>query len=309
MSEFIKKPFKNNSGVISFSIEDNETKKVTEFYKDTPFPNYKNNDNKQSILEKGNKNILAQKFKKFIGYKKKVLEVGCGTGQLSIFFSLGTNNQIVAFDPTIQSLNLAKNFAKKNNITNIEFVNADIFDDVLVENYFDFVWCNGVLHHTKDPYKAFQIVSKALKDEGYILIGLYNKIGRIRTLFRKYLSKIFGLKVLETFDPTLKHLKISKEERESWIKDQYFHPIESLHTLDEVLNWFKNNNIEYISSIPSCDFEVVQNYDNLFSKSSEGSFYSRIINQISMIFNRLGSDGGLFIVIGKKNIKSGLNKN
>ena len=309
MSEFIKKPFKNNSGVISFSIEDNETKKVTEFYKDTPFPNYKNDDNKQSILEKGNKNILAQKFKKFIGYKKKVLEVGCGTGQLSIYFSLGTNNQIVAFDPTIQSLNLAKNFAKKNNITNIEFVNADIFDDVLVDNYFDFVWCNGVLHHTKDPYKAFQLVCKALKDEGYILIGLYNKIGRIRTLFRKYLSKIFGLKVLEIFDPTLKHLKISKEERKSWIKDQYFHPIESLHTLDEVLNWFKNNNIEYISSIPSCDFEVVQNYDNLFSKSSEGSFYSRIINQISMIFNRLGSDGGLFIVIGKKNIKSGLNKN
>ena len=34
-----------------------------------------------------------------------------------------------------------------------------------------------------------------------------------------------------------------------------------------------------------------------------------IINQISMIFNKLGSDGGLFIVIGKKNIKSGLNKN
>ena len=309
MSEFIKKPFKNNSGVISFSIGDNETKKVTEFYKVTPFPNYKNDDNKQSILEKGNKNILAQKFKKFIGYKKKVLEVGCGTGQLSIYFSLGTNNQIVAFDPTIESLNLAKNFAKKNNIKNIEFVNADIFDDVLVENYFDFVWCNCVLHHTKDPYKAFQIVSKALKDEGYILIGLYNKIGRIRTLFRKYLSKIFGLKVLEIFDPTLKHLKISKEERKSWIKDQYFHPIESLHTLDEVLNWFKNNNIEYISSIPSCDFEVVQNYDNLFSKSSEGSFYSRFINQISMIFNRLGSDGGLFIVIGKKNIKSGLNKN
>jgi len=309
MSEFIKKPFKNKDGVISFSIEDNETKKVTEFYKVTPFPNYKNDDNKQSILEKGNKNILAQKFKKFIGYKKKVLEVGCGTGQLSIYFSLGTNNQIVAFDPTIQSLNLAKNFAKKNNITNIEFVNADIFDDVLVDNYFDFVWCNGVLHHTKDPYKAFQLVCKALKDEGYILIGLYNKIGRIRTLIRKYLSKIFGLKVLEIFDPTLKHLKISKEERKSWIKDQYFHPIESLHTLDEVLNWFKNNNIEYINSIPSCDFEVVQNYDNLFSKSSEGSFYSRIINQILMIFNRLGSDGGLFIVIGKKNIKSGLNKN
>ena len=43
---------------------------------------------------------------------------------------------VVGLDPTIQSLELAKNFAKKNEITNIEFVNADIFDDVLVEDYF-----------------------------------------------------------------------------------------------------------------------------------------------------------------------------
>ena len=306
MSEYIKKPFENKNGIFSFSIKDTETKKVTEFYKITPFPNYKDNDDKQSILEKGNKNLLAQKFKNFIGFKKKVLEVGCGTGQLSIYFSLGTNNRIVGFDPTIQSLNLAKNFATKNEISNIEFVNADIFDDVLVDDYFDFVWCNGVLHHTKDPYKAFQIVAKSLKNEGYILVGLYNKFGRLRTILRKHLSKIFGVRFLEFFDPTLKNLKISDEERKSWIKDQYFHPIESLHTLDEVLEWFDNNDIEYINSIPSCDFEFSQDYADLFKKNSIGTFYSRIINQFSMIFNRLGSDGGLFVVIGKKNIKNSI---
>ena len=303
MSDFIKKDFEKKNGIFSFSITDDETKKVTDFYKITPFPNYKDDDNKQTILEKGDRNLLARKFKKFIGFKKKVLEVGCGTGQLSIYFSLGTNNKIVGFDPTIQSLNLAKNFADKNEITNIEFINADIFDDVLVDNYFDFVWCNGVLHHTKDPYKAFEIVTKSLKDRGYILVGLYNKIGRIRTILRKYLGRIFGKKFLEIFDPTLKNLKISNEERKSWIKDQYFHPIESLHTLDEVLDWFKKNDIEFINSIPSCDFEFSQDFENLFEKKSKGSFYSRFLNQISMIFNRLGSDGGLFIVIGKKNNK------
>ena len=40
------------------------------------------------------------------------------------------------------------------------------------------------------------------------------------------------------------------------------HPIESLHTLDEVLNWCKYNNIEYISSIPSSDFDY--NYQKYF---------------------------------------------
>ena len=125
-------------------------------------------------------------------------------------------------------------------------------------------------------------------------------------LKRKYLSKIFGVRFLEFFDPTLKNLKISNEERKSWIKDQYFHPIESLHTLDEVLEWFDNNDIEYINSIPSCDFEFSQDYADLFKKNSIGTFYSRIINQLSMIFNRLGSDGGLFVVIGKKNIKNSI---
>ncbi len=301
MQNFLKKKLEEKNGIFLFPIKDFETQKVTQFYKATPFPNYKENDNKQTILEKGDKNILARQFKKFIGHNKKILEVGCGTGQLSIYFALGTNNEVVALDPTIESIRLAKNFSIKNEITNVNFVNADIFDDVLSENYFDFIWCNGVLHHTKNPYHGFQIVCKSLKKNGYVLIGLYNKIGRLRTLIRKYMIKLFGSKILNFFDPTLKKLKISDEEKKSWIKDQYFHPIESLHTLDETLNWFKKNEIEYVSSVPACDFEIIYDHKKMFEKKSTGDLYSRLYNQFLMIFNRLGSDGGLFIVIGKKN--------
>ena len=297
---FLKKKLNENNGIHSFPVSDTKTKKVTDFYKSTPFPNYKDDETKQSIIDKGNKNLLAQQFKKFIGQNKNVLEVGCGTGQLSIYFAIGTNNEIIAFDPTLESLNLAKNFSKQNGISNIKFVNADIFDDVLSKNYFDYIWCNGVLHHTKDPYKAFEITVQSLKKNGYILVGLYNKIGRIRTLARKYISRIIGTKFIELFDPTFKHLKLSAKEKKSWINDQYFHPIESLHTLDEVLDWFKKNDIEYINSIPSCDFEYFENYENVFEKKAKGDIHSRIFNQFLMIFNKLGSDGGLFVVIGKK---------
>tara|TARA_X000001036_G_scaffold428195_1_gene457686 strand:- start:2901 stop:3803 length:903 start_codon:yes stop_codon:yes gene_type:complete len=297
---FLKKKLKEINGIFTSQILDTETKRVTDFYKITPFPNYKDDDNKQTILQKGDKNILAKQFKKFIGFNKKVLEVGCGTGQLSNYFAIGTNNEIVAIDPTKESLNLAKKFANKNNIKNLKFVNSDIFDDVLSNDYFDFIWCNGVLHHTKNPYKAFQITCNCLKKNGYILVGLYNKIGRLRTLIRKYLSKVFGSKFIEYFDPTLRNLKLSENEKKSWINDQYFHPIESLHTLDEVLDWFDKNEIDYIDSIPSADFENFQNYLDIFVKKSKGDKYSRLFNQFSMIFNKLGSDGGLFVVIGKK---------
>ena len=296
---FLKKETNKENNIIRFDINDIETKKVTSFYKESPFPNYKLDDNKSTILEKGNKNYLTSKFKDFIGYKKDVLEVGCGTGQLAIYFALGTNNRVVGLDPTIESLELAADFSKKHNIDNIDFVNADIFDDVLTDRFFDFIWCNGVLHHTKDPYEAFRVLIKSLKNEGYVLIGLYNKIGRIRTVFRRYMFKIFGENFLDFFDPTLRNLKNNKEEKKAWIRDQYVHPIESLHTIDNVLEWFEKNNIEFINSIPSANFD--ENDDNLFIKKSKGNLYSRIINQLSMIFNNLGSDGGLFIVIGKKN--------
>ncbi len=295
----MKKKLEIVDGIRSSKIEDRIAKKVTSFYTSKPFPNYKVDDDKITISEKGNKNYLASKFKKFVGYNKNVLEVGCGTGQLSIYFSTGNNNLIVALDATLESLKIAKDFANKNNINNIEFVNTDIFDDVLAENYFDFVWCNGVLHHTKDPYKAFCVISKSLKKEGYILVGLYNKFGRIRTIIRKYLYKFFGKNFLKIFDPTLKKLKVSDGEQDAWIQDQYSHPQESMHTINEVLEWFDKNNIEFISSIPSCDFEISDNSD-LFVKQSKGNFLTRFLKQITMIFNALGSDGGLFVLIGKK---------
>ena len=166
MENFLKKKSINIDGIFSYEIIDIDTKKVTEFYKETPFPNYKDNDNRQSILEKGDNNFIASQFKKSIGHKKNVLEVGCGTGQLSNYFALGSNNKIVALDPTLDSLKIAKTFADKNNIPNIKFINADIFDDVLSDDYFDFIWCNGVLHHTKDPYGAFEILIKSLKKNG-----------------------------------------------------------------------------------------------------------------------------------------------
>jgi len=299
-NKIFKKNVIQEDNLISFYVDDNVTKKVTDFYNEAPFPHYEKGDDKSSINLKGDKNLLARSFKNYIGLNKDVLEVGCGTGQLSMYFGIGTNNRVYALDPTIGSINLGRNFAKINNINNIKFVNTDIFNDVFNDEVFDFIWTNGVLHHTKNPSLAFDIISKSLKKNGYILVGLYNRFGRIRTIFRQILYKIFGRSVVMFLDPTLRNLKKDNYlQINSWIRDQYEHPVESLHTLDEVLNWFKKNNIDFINSIPSCSFD---NYDqiNLFKKSSKGNFFTRLISQISMLFNNLGKDGGLFIVIGKK---------
>ena len=84
MNFFVKKPFLTEDGICSFSILKKDTLETKIFYETDPFPNYNDDDNKYSILKKGDGNYLASKIKKRIGYNKKILEVGSGTCQLSM---------------------------------------------------------------------------------------------------------------------------------------------------------------------------------------------------------------------------------
>ena len=75
------------------------------------------------------------------------------------------------------------------------------------------------------------------------------------------------------FRSILRKIKKGNDNQiKSWIRDQYEHPVESLHTLDEVLKWFDDNNIEFINSIPKCDDE--NNEEFLFEKTHKGTFLS-----------------------------------
>ena len=40
---------------------------------------------------------------------------------------------------------------------------------------------------------------------------------------------------------------ISEEKRYTWYNDQYKNPHETLHTYTEIIEWFNENNIDYIS--------------------------------------------------------------
>ena len=46
MTNFLKKKFSVKEGIACFDVKDESTKKVTDFYKESPFPNYKDTDNK-----------------------------------------------------------------------------------------------------------------------------------------------------------------------------------------------------------------------------------------------------------------------
>ena len=67
-----------------------------------------------------------------------------------------------------------------------------LFNLFFKEEFFDTIISNGVLHHTENPKLAFIELTKYLKKEGYIIIGLYHKYGRIFTKIRQFIIKFFG---------------------------------------------------------------------------------------------------------------------
>ena len=100
-------------------------------------------------------------------------------------------------------------------------------------------------------------------------------------------------------DPVVRNInKNEKFKLDAWIQDQYYHPVESSHTYDEILNWFEEKNIEFINAYPS--FIMDPRNDSFFKKIKNNSKFDRLIQQICMIFNRQGSEGGLFLFLGKK---------
>lgn len=291
-----KKSFDIENGIPKMFVNDyNYTSNVRDFYEKTPFPKYNDIDNIVELQKKANKTIFASNLNEQLDTGIKVLEAGCGTGQMSIFLSL-KNREVYATDMSISSLELGKEFADKFSVNNVHFYQMNIFNPIFKNNSFDVLISNGVLHHTHDPYKAFQSLLPLVKSEGLIIIGLYHKYSRIWTDIRRNLFKISEKLVF--LDEVLRDEFISQEKKDSWFNDQYKNDYESKHTILEVMEWFNKNNCQVLNVLP-----------NLISKKDNNSlFYPRkynskteiILNEYLMTFNNI-KEGGFFTIIGKKN--------
>ncbi len=271
------------------------TKIQSDFYNDVKFPNYDNVEGFGSLLDKSRRSIFVKKLDDEIPMGSNILEAGCGTGQLSITLSRYAR-QIYGIDLSKGSLIEAKQFINSNDIKSVHLFRMNIFKLFFEENTFDVIISNGVLHHTYNPKLAFSKLVRVLKPGGIIVIGLYHRYGRIIQKIRQSLIKNFG-DSFKFLDKRFRE-KISYKKKYAWFLDQYKNPSETTHTYLEVLNWFKVENIEFLSSIPF-DFNPE---NKLFQKREAKNRFEIFLNEISLAFNlnQIYQEGSFFVMIGKK---------
>ena len=275
------------------------TARVKSFYEETPFPNYEGLEEFGELVSKGSENSFSANLLKAIGHNKTVLECGCGTGQLSHFLQLN-NNHVLGIDMSLGSLKLAVEHKLRNDLARSSFAQMNIFDLAVRDASFDIVISHGVLHHTYNARCAFAAIARKVKPGGIIMVGLYNSYARIPTWLRSKIIRLTGGRI----DYVVRNRIRDSRKAETWIKDQYYNPHETWHSIGDVQEWFDENNIEYINCSPAIlgtEGEAAEIAGDLFRATGYGSAYQRTITQLSWI-GTIAREGALFDLIGRKRI-------
>lgn len=281
--------------------------KVNRFYEQFPFPGFDLNKYKTKADLDRQASWWAHKLDGEIPFECDVVDIGCGTGQLVNFLGLKEGRRMLGVDYSQHSLELASSLRDKFNLSNVRFQRENILELSLPDESFDYVFCNGVLHHTSDPYGGFQHMVRICRPGGYVVVGLYNTYGRLMLEVRR---RVVRLKM--RFDPKAKDKAIEKQlvklEKDdlkirTWWADQYEHPHESVHTVDEVFDWFRKNNIEYLSSFPKAELFTGSDMDKVFKRRPSSallnSSLAHVLTQLTWIVTQ-NDGGGYFVIVGQK---------
>jgi len=280
------------------SEEERLTGTVRSFYESNPFPDYEQTEDLATLLQKARASVFANLLDEQIPFGTRVLECGCGTGQLSNFLGIA-HRTVFGSDLSVNSLRLAENFRRKHELDRVFFLQMNLFSPVFPEESFDYVICNGVLHHTYDPCLGFSLLSRLLRPRGYLMVGLYHRFGRVLTDIRRQLFRIGG-EGLSFLDPRLRKSDLGSERKSAWFQDQYRNPHESKHTISEVLKWIEQSQLQFIKSVPKTKFLSRFSTDEaLFEEEPPGNALERVLSELSLAF-RSDPEGGFFTMIAQK---------
>lgn len=103
----------------------------------------------------------------------KVLEIGCGTGTLSLLAKdrTGNSGKVSGIDAAPEMIQKAKMKANRQN-KNVDFQVADIINIPYDNNMFDVVMCSFMIFHisSEKREKGFRDIFRVLKNNGTIVI-------------------------------------------------------------------------------------------------------------------------------------------
>lgn len=250
--------------------------------------------------------MLAVKPEDYRG--KRVLELGCGTGEYALWYASHGAREVVGIDLSDGSLEIANRKKKESGITNVTFVKMDILNidrARFPDGCFDYGYSVGVLHHTGDPTRGFAELCRMTRPGGVVIVSLYNAYSRCILRIKQTICKWLGgddidkrARIGRRLFPFFMYSmtrRYHNTNAEAISYDVFGFPHESVHTAGEVMRWFDENGLEYLGAFGPLRFRdyfyaySLPEYHS-FKKTFTGfplvQFISFVMNKISRAFVR-----------------------
>jgi ubiquinone/menaquinone biosynthesis C-methylase UbiE len=115
-------------------------------------------------------NPLSQLFLTKAGVTncQSILDVACGTGEMTCWMAQQTKGKVLAVDISEQQLEIGRRNAEALGIKNIEFRQLSAFDLDKINESFDLIYCRFLLVHIQRPEDVVQAMYRRLSQNGII---------------------------------------------------------------------------------------------------------------------------------------------
>lgn len=225
--------------------------------------------------------------------RESVLDVGCGTGNLTKKILDKSHGYVVGIDPSQGMINESSKLYKDG--INFQLGSAE---SIPFENIFDVIFCNSAFQWVTDAQKAVRNFYKALKSDGRIGIQAPAK----QDYCPNFVLAVDALKKHETLGRTFKHFTSpwfflnSSAEYTSLFQQQGFkvpfceiQTIETLHTPEEVFKIFASGAIAGYLNKAYYECEISDDYIRDFQNFIRLEFERQTHDdgRVSLVFNRI----------------------
>lgn len=211
-------------------------------------------------LTAGAVNLVKERFEKngidlSILKGKKAIDIGCGSGRFTFALKELGCKSVVGVDYGVEGLAVANKILEKECVEGVSFKQCSVLDLPFEDDSFEFVWCNGVLHHTENMEQGLSEMIRVAKPTSNIWLYLYGD-GGIFWYARKKMPEIMK-KIPQEF--TMGILNAIGMPTDRFIfTDNWYVPIER-HTSDlevrKILSEFGISKIDRLETGRSTDLE------------------------------------------------------
>ena len=172
-------------------------------------------------------------------FKDKIaLDGGCGGGRYTVALSRFGFKKVIGLD--LSEKGIPDGFERIKGTPyekTVEFIKGNVLEPPFEDNYFDFVFSNGVLHHTKHPLKGIEECHRVLKSGGRLWLYMWWEDGVINTYWNSSRAILKGINPL-----IMKNLLLTlglPANRRFYFMDPWFVPIRVTYNSLELMEMLK----------------------------------------------------------------------